>query len=283
MKMHIKAMSYWKDRQDGLNRKMSRIRDETHDVILNDVEKAVLNLGEEMVAERAFRSSSFVSTATGSISSSGTENYEARRPSAPVTVERPGNLAPTPMLPEPLRLPAALHPPSDPPDRGETEAPEASSPSSVDDSGVVEQRTWDDGDYMAVIPSNNLLNMDPDLNKVAISGYINSSLQPTNAKINEEFPQNVISQQLVAKLGLLIDNFDDEEDERIVIDFGGGDMQTVRGTVKFRWKRRPQEENLRPLSVTAMVCEYTPFQLIFGKLFLKKRLHYWGEHGFREV
>src|SRR6266487_2287776 len=103
MRTHMKSMSYWKDRQSDLNSKLIRTRDEDYDIALNDVEKTLLDLGEEMVAEKGLGSSSFVSTANGSLLSNESEYYEVRRPVAPANIEEPRILAPNPLPPEPLR------------------------------------------------------------------------------------------------------------------------------------------------------------------------------------
>src|SRR5215469_2182111 len=98
-------------------------------------------------------------------------------PSLPPTLKNP-------LPPEPSGAP---HSPPAPPSRKETDTPQTSSSSIADNFGRVEIQTWDDGDYMAVISSHNLLKLDPDLNIEATSGYINSNPQATTAKINKEF------------------------------------------------------------------------------------------------
>ena len=270
-------MRVWSDRHENFGHGRSQRFGEDHGLVLNEVEKMVLNMGQSMISQRASISSSIISATSGGRLSDDASDYEARGNVSPVTIVRRKNSPVRRPLPQPSpsqRLNHPLHQPATPPDREETHTRELPSPSTLDDP----PQHWNEGDYMAVQPSDNVLYLDADLNSEAITGYINSNSNPTVAKLNQEFSQNVISEQRAAQLSLQVEYYDDEE-EGMEIDFGGGNgkgRQLVRGKVIFVWKKG-QERNLRPLKVTCLVCEYLPFPLIFGQLFLKRRRYYWEE------
>lgn len=146
----------------------------------------------------------------------------------------------------------------------------------------------DEGDYIAVQASDSLLYLDPDLNYEVAEGYINSNARPTNANLNPEFPQNVISEMYAAELGLAIEYYHQDDDNHtdaeagdkdieLGIDFGSGEVHSVIGRTTFWWKNSQQVSHLRPLRVTCLVSDSMPFQtpLVFGQLFLERRMYYW--------
>ena len=142
---------------------------------------------------------------------------------------------------------------------------------------------------MAVQASESVLHLDPNLNSEILQGYINSKTEPTSAILNHGFPLNVISQTHAVQLGLHIEYFQDEghvqndnmdrldANEGTQIDFGNGRLKLVIGRVTFVWKHARESTHLKPLKITCLVCEYLPFRntLVFGKLFLERRNHYW--------
>lgn len=277
MKRHMKTMRVWSDRHENFSHGRSQRFGEDHSLALNKVEKMVLDMGESMISQRAStRSASVSATSGGRLISDDASDYEARDNVSHVLIVRRRNSPvhrPPPQLSPSQRLDPALHPPAASSDRQEAPTTELPFPSNPNDS----PQHWNEGDYMAVQPSDNVLYLDADLNSEAITGYINSSSSYTVAKLNQEFPQNVISEQRAAQLGLHVEYYNEEEG--MEIDFGGSNgngRQLVIGKVTFVWTNG-QERNLRPLKVTCLVCEYVPFPLIFGQLFLKRRRYYWEE------
>jgi hypothetical protein len=273
----MKTMRVWSDRHENFGHGRSQRFGEGHGLVLNKVEKMVLDMGQSMISQRASTSSSIISAASGGRLSDDASDYEARGNVSPVIIVRRRNSPvhrPLPQLSPSQRLNPALHQPATPPDREETHTRELPFPSTLDDP----PQHWNEGDYMAVQPSDNVLYLDADLNSEAITGYINSNSNSTVAKLNQEFSQNVISEQRAAQLSLQVE-YHNEGEEGMEIDFGGSNgngRQPVLGKVTFVWKKG-QKRNLRPLKVTCLVCEYLPFPLIFGQLFLKRRRYYWEE------
>jgi hypothetical protein len=148
---------------------------------------------------------------------------------------------------------------------------------------VQEGQFLEDGDYMAVRASENIINLDLSSNAV-IQGYINSKQSPVTANINQALPNSVISQRYAVELGLDFEDFDDDDDQLsdedsgggIKVDFGQGNAEAVVGSVVFSWSNlanSPGGRQFKPLNIRCFVCNEVPsqLQLILGKNFLEKR------------
>ena len=299
-------MAVVRERHESLDHGRNQPSEEVPTIAFNDIENVIVDLGRSMVEDRLPLGSSVVSATTGSRSSEEVPFRDARRYSVPFKVVRSEDSALPQSSLQPSRsespdsdmgLDIIPHPGSVPPDREQTRTPQSLSLSAStasaelqEDYGTVETPNEEEGDYMAVQPSENLIYLDPDANSVMLQGYVNSEVKPTNAIVNPEFPQNVISQLHATQLGLQIEYFRDdygvnvenaenlEEDEEMGIDFGDGDVHLVIGRVTFRWRDSRQSTRLSPLKVSCLVCEYVPFQtpFVFGKKFIDRRRHYWG-------
>jgi hypothetical protein len=281
MKQHMKTMRIWSDRHQNSSYGRSQRSGEDHSLTLNKVEKMVLDMGDSMVSPRASTRPASVSATSGSRLSDYTSDDQAQDNVSPApTASRRNSLVhQSPLQLSPSQRPdPALHALAAPSDREETHTTDLLFPSTSDESA----QHWNEGDYMAVQPYDNLLYLDADLNSEAITGYINSSSSHIVAKLNHQFSQSVISEQQAEQLGLNVDYYD-EEDEDMTIDFGGSSSsngngrQLVMGKVTFLWKNGQEQNFRRPLTVTCLVCEHVPFPLIFGQPFLRRRRHYWKE------
>lgn len=240
---------------------------------LNEIENIVLGMGQSMILQGSSKSSFNVSSTFSTQPSDDSSSYEARSNTSPVMSAHDRNPQIYGQLP-PFRRPTrAPQTPPTSPDGEEASSTVLSFPSTRNE----ELQTWPEGDYMDVQASENVLHLNPNLNSEAITGYSNGSTQPTEAKLNSEFPRNVISEQEAARLNLDVE-YDDDEENGTQIDFGGtnGSRQHALGKVTILWSKS-QERNLRPLRVTCLVYEYLPYHLIFGEAFLRKRRHYWRE------
>lgn len=309
MKTHMKSIRVVRDRRDNLNRRQYHHAEEVHDIKFESVERVLLALGKGMIKDESSSGSPVLSTTTGSRSSDEVGYYEVSENYNPVDLGlQRSDWSPQPPLQASLSetsenttgLALTLLPQVVPPDRQQTRSPEllpSSSSSTIArterDHGTIEDANSDEGDYIAVHACDNLLYLDPDLNSEVLQGYVNSKVEPTSAILNSGFPENVISQQHAAQLGLVIEYFHHvdqrdngegggdhlDENEDIEIDFGDGDFQLVIGRVSFNWRKSQKSTHSRSLKVTCLVCEYVPFQtpLVFGNIFLDRRKYYWGE------
>ncbi|RDL37185.1 uncharacterized protein BP5553_04618 [Venustampulla echinocandica] len=278
IRSHMKIMHVCKIRQERLNYHDSLRYDEGHDAAIDNIENVLLDIGSVMVdraSKRASRRTDIISTTTGRRSSDkvvdhgGGSNFSPASGTSHLTTRQSPLQEPSG---ESLRLtsnqPIAIHP-RDAQRHGHSPPTAESSSSSLGSSSIRIQDDpqpdralhLDEGDYIAVQASSRLLYLDPDLDYPVTQGYINSNIEPTNANLNPEFPQNVISERYATELGLAIeysqrDNEDrtdaeaGDKDIEMEIDFGNGEVHSVIGRTSFLWKNSQQVSHLRPLRVT---------------------------------
>lgn len=311
IRSHMKAIDVFKSRQESLNNHNSQRYDDSHDIAIDNVENAVLDIGSSMVrraskraAVRASRRTSTISTATDSRSGDRDVYQEDGRRFSPPSVNSTRQLTTyRPPLHESSSVshrlmtdhPIAMHPRDVPRHENSPLTPKSSfsslesySVQSLDHPQSDGAENLDEGDYIGVQASDSFLHFDPDLNYQVASGYINSNVKPTNASLNSEFPQNVISELHAVELGLEIEYHDQDGENRMdtdagakdiemTIDFGNGEVQPVIGSTTFLWKNSVQLSHLRPLRVTCLVSKSMPFQipLVFGQLYINRQTHYW--------
>lgn len=298
LKLQMRSQRAIIERYESLTRGFFFQTENMEDFELNDIESRVLNIGESMVSESTTAFSSRRST-SGQIFFA--HNFPANQRGASgqkIPRHISSNSSPNPpknTYSHPPRTKPHMSPRSQSPT---FEAPNISlqllsaerihpnlRPSLESDSGdktttpTPNKQLEDDtqnNPYMEVRATENHLRFEPDQTREALTGYINESNSPTSAKVNHSFPENIISEHLAVELGLQIqhDEDDDDDDEK-EIEFVGSDGNItgmVRGKVGFMWK----ETSLRRRKVWCLVCEYSPFPLIFGSPFCKRRQHYLG-------
>jgi hypothetical protein len=288
MRNQMKAIHAMRHSQASEGSRQS-LEDHDAEMTFSHVEQAILEIGREVVTDRA-SSTTVSSPVTSTVSSnttftrppSGTRRT-VLRPSIPARDLAMRNVPlPSPLIvASPAPQVPARSPISNPPrvrHRQEltprTEMPQQIAPA---EESEVASPSSNDGDYIAVHEDMKELHLDPELNSEAAIGYINMNTRPVTAFLNEEFPQNIMSQQKATELGLDVDNLEEAE-EGMVVDFGLG-QQMVTGEVTFQWKKVQGQRSLgreKPLKIVCLVCESTPAPIIFGQRFLKKRRHYWN-------
>ncbi|CAG8955932.1 hypothetical protein HYFRA_00008785 [Hymenoscyphus fraxineus] len=133
----------------------------------------------------------------------------------------------------------------------------------------IQDWSWNNFDYMAVRPSENFLRMNPEQASSVITGYLDGNDNPIKARLNRDFSENIIWENLAVRLGLHIEH--DEDDDQREIEFVGinkGSRQKVRGRVSFSWNGGSGRYRI---PVTCLVCEHCPFELVFGSPFISRR------------
>lgn len=130
-------------------------------------------------------------------------------------------------------------------------------------------------DFMVIGPTENILRLDPSLGVEAVSGHINNQPTLITAQIYHALSETVISRAMVLQLGLT-PNEDDSDNEIQHVDFGRNHVEPVVGLVRVSW-RKALALHLPPLRVFCLVCEHSPYPLVFGQNFLRRREHYWDE------
>ncbi|KAH6680473.1 hypothetical protein B0J14DRAFT_648851 [Halenospora varia] len=304
MRNQIKTMRILRERQENFRLKDSQDDSDDDIVSIDDMEQDILVMGQELL-ERKFsitRSSRARSPITPHLSKTRSNDIvsdpklerELNRNAVTSTIrivprersKSPGAnsigalngppqrplLPPINQEPNPSPRPHPLNPPGNEKhlDLGYP-ASQATQPS--------------EGDYMAVQPIDNLLCLDSDRN-VAIQGYMNNDRKPTNALVNDIFPVNIISQFHAATLGLEIEYFHCTEskdggtiqnaEEKMAVDFGDGDLETVIGRTSFGWTSMPRQGFSKSLKLACFVCESVPFQtpFILGTAYASKKRYY---------
>lgn len=304
---HRQTMRVYKTRQQSLKYSDFQSRGERRSATIDDIENTLLEIESEMVMESATRRdsrSSLNSASTGSHSSDRdvyrddernprdagiADPRHHRRRRRPLQESSNEFLLRTTNEPNSIQFRDVLQ-------HHQTLPTPESSSFSVDESmmqirGEPEPGGalhLDEGDYIAVRPSDRVLHLSPSLDYQIVEGYVNSKTSPTSANTCYDITENIISELYAAQLGLQIfycetddDNHADigtmERDIEREIDFGNGDVRPVIGSTCFDWKDSPQANGLRPLKVTCLVSRYVPLQtqLVFGQPFLRRREHYW--------
>lgn len=303
---HRRTMRVYKTRQQTLKYSDFQSRDERRGATIDDIENTLLKIDNEMVMESAARRysrSPLNSASTGSHSGDrDVQRDDERNPrDAGIADPRHHRRRRRPLQetsnedlrttnePNHIQFRDVLQ------HHRALSTPESSSTSveasimqvrgEPDPGGALH---WNEGDYIAVRPSDRVLHLSPSLDYQIVEGYVNSKTSPTSANTCYDITENIISELYAAQLGLQIyycesndDNHADisvmERDIEREIDFGNGDIHPVIGSTFFNWNDSPQANGLRPLKVTCLVSRYVPLQtqLVFGQPFLRKREHYW--------
>jgi hypothetical protein len=308
IRTHRTTMRVHKMRQQNLNYRDVPGRGERRNATIDDIENMLLEIESELVMDSAMRRESrspILSTTTGSRSSDRVVYHEEERNPRTASVVEPrhptrrhpplqesSNESPALMTNQPM----AIYLGDAPQHHHSLPNPESLSSSSgasrmriegdPEPGGALHS---DEGNYMAVRPSDRVLRLYPGLDYQVVEGYINFNTNPTSANICDEFTENVISELCAAQLGLQIDYYqsDNEDhtdtgtgdkDRETEIDFGDSGVHSIIGRIYFEWKDSPQASGLRPLNVTCLVSPYMPLrtQLVLGQPFLRRREHYWG-------
>jgi hypothetical protein len=256
IRTHRYSMRVYKTRQQSLNYSDFQTRDERRNATIGDIEDTLLKIEDELVMENAARRESRLSFSSASTdrrsmervvdhernprSAGGAEQRHFIRRQPPMQESRNGHLPRTTNQTNTIQSRDVLR-------RHQSQPTSESSSSSVDASRMQirgepqpgEALQWDEGDYMAVRPSNRVLHLSPSLDYQIVEGYINSNASPTSANTCHEITENVISEFYAIQLGLQIDycESDDENHAGIgaremvgerEIDFGDGDVHSVR-------------------------------------------------------
>lgn len=277
IKTHRKSMRVYKRRQQSLNYNDSPTRNERRSATISHIENTVLKMEDEIVMESAARRESKVSFSSASHQPF---EQESSMDKPPHTIDETNAFQSQGVLRHhQLQLASeslsssvetlSIH------IRGEPQPDEA--------------LQWEEGDYIAVQPSNRILRLYRDHDYQIFEGYINSKSSPSSANASRQIFENVISELYATQLGLDIDycESDDENDADIGeremvrerrIDFGNGNIHSVIGRVSFSWNDSPQPNGLRPLKITCLVSRYMPLriELVLGQPFFGRRKHYWG-------
>jgi hypothetical protein len=133
------------------------------------------------------------------------------------------------------------------------------------------------GDFIGTYSSSYLLHLNPHHTFTAESGFINTPTGPISATalVDNDFEGNFISQAYAVRLGLTIQELEDEEEgsKESWIDFGDGQRERKVGTVALRWGDGLMPDG-RSFSVHCWVCVHDIRNLVFGRPFVEKRNHY---------
>ena len=317
----MRALNVFKNRQESLNyHPFQSHDDEGHKVVVDQVENVLLDIGmatmhrakkmsrkaPTRVSRRVSRRAPTISNAADKLSNSEItcDRRESHlKASNIIETTHPPTHQPLPQASSNEYLGLMTDEHSDIHSRNLTRhyslpTPDLSesSPSRIASSSVLDQNSslpdgpvlLDEGDYIGVQASDYVLHLDPDLNYEVTGGYINSDTKPTNAILNSQFPQNIISELYAAELGLAIQYFQENDEDNACdgavnkdiaryINFGNGDLHSVIGRTTFWWRKDQQVSHLRPLKVTCLVSGSSPLKtpLVFGQRYINRRMHYW--------
>jgi len=135
-------------------------------------------------------------------------------------------------------------------------------------------------DFISVGPKSNLLRLDPNRPLSSIQGYANTDKAAVSITVilDKALDYNLISLSGVLRLGLQMEPPDDEEPVSFLTESG---EKRSCGKVDIRWSEGLR--NHKPFRVRCLVYEHDVRPLIFGRPFLERRRHYWGDESEVEI
>jgi hypothetical protein len=137
----------------------------------------------------------------------------------------------------------------------------------------------DEEDFISVRQKSYLLRLNSDSGRQAkpIPGYIHTDTRSifVTALLDAALDYNVISLAQVQNWGLELEPPDDEDP--VWFQFEDSEKWKSCGRVIITWSKGVA--HLKPLRVRCMVYEHNIRDLVFGKPFLERRKHYWGNDG----
>lgn len=131
-----------------------------------------------------------------------------------------------------------------------------------------------EGDYIGIYPSSPQIHIHNQDNYTHINGFVSTSSDPAavDAVLVPDMEECIISRIFAVELALEIRRLDDMEGHAVIM-FSDEEHERVQEQVRIEWTEMGEQS--RPFRVRCLVSRSVlPGSLMFGRPFVKKRMHY---------